>query len=167
MGVVFWKELSDHFSSRRFMILLVLILLTGLWAVFSSGQAIRDLAQEIPTEFVFLLLLTAQPGTVFSLAAFLVYCLFRRLLADLDPGRDAGTAAFLVALALALHPVSVYAVSYIGQLELVLASVQRASTCRTRTRAAHTRPRAQPRRPTTDGASVSLSPHAPSRPRPP
>ena len=73
MGVVFWKELSDHFSSRRFMILLVLILLTGLWAIFSSGQAIRDLAQEIPTEFVFLLLLTAQPGTVFSLAAFLIF----------------------------------------------------------------------------------------------
>lgn len=73
MGVVFWKELADHFSSRRFMILLVLILLTGLWAVFSSGQAIRDVAQEIPTEFVFLLLLTAQPGTVFSLAAFLVF----------------------------------------------------------------------------------------------
>ncbi len=73
MGVVFWKELSDHFSSRRFMILLVLILLTGLWAVFSAGQAIRGLAQEIPTEFVFLLLLTAQPGNVFSLAAFLVF----------------------------------------------------------------------------------------------
>ncbi len=73
MGVVFWKELSDHFGSRRFFILLILILLTGLWAVFSSGQAIRDLAQEIPTEFVFLLLLTAQPGTAFSLAGFLMF----------------------------------------------------------------------------------------------
>ena len=30
MGVVFWKELADHFSSRRFMILLALILVIGL-----------------------------------------------------------------------------------------------------------------------------------------
>ena len=30
MGVVFWKELADHFSSRRFMILIFIIVLTGL-----------------------------------------------------------------------------------------------------------------------------------------
>jgi len=71
MGVVFWKELSDHFSSRRFMILLVLIILTGFWAIFTSGQAIRGVADEVPTQFVFLLLLTAQPGALFSLVAFL------------------------------------------------------------------------------------------------
>jgi len=41
MSVVFWKELADHFSSRRFMILLVLIILTGFWAIFTAGQAIR------------------------------------------------------------------------------------------------------------------------------
>jgi len=73
MSIVYWKELADHFSSRRFMILVVLILLTGLWAIFTSGQAIRDVAQQIPTQYVFLLLLTSQPGTVFSLAAFLVF----------------------------------------------------------------------------------------------
>ena len=73
MSVVFWKELSDHFSSRRFMILLALIILTGFWAIFTSGQAIRGLADEVPTRFVFLLLLTSQPGALFSLAAFLVF----------------------------------------------------------------------------------------------
>ena len=73
MSVVFWKELSDHFSSRRFMILLMLIILTGFWAIFTSGQAIRGLADEVPTRFVFLLLLTSQPGALFSLAAFLVF----------------------------------------------------------------------------------------------
>ena len=71
MSVVFWKELADHFSSRRFMILLVLIILTGFWAIFTSGQAIRGLADEVPTRFVFLLLLTSQPGGLFSLATFL------------------------------------------------------------------------------------------------
>jgi len=73
MSVVFWKELADHFSSRRFMILLVLIILTGFWAIFTSGQAIRGLADEVPTRFVFLLLLTSQPGGLFSLATFLVF----------------------------------------------------------------------------------------------
>jgi ABC-type transport system involved in multi-copper enzyme maturation permease subunit len=31
MTVVFWKELADHFSSRRFMILLIIIILSGIW----------------------------------------------------------------------------------------------------------------------------------------
>ena len=35
MSVVFWKELADHFSSRRFMILLILI-------VFSACGRLRD-----------------------------------------------------------------------------------------------------------------------------
>lgn len=71
MGVVFWKELADHFSSRRFMILLVIIVLTGLWSTYSAGQTIRQDAESMPTEFVFLLLLTSQSGALFSLATFL------------------------------------------------------------------------------------------------
>jgi len=70
MTVVFWKELADHFSSRRFMILLLLILLIGLWATYASGQAIRQNTDTIPTQYVFLLLLTSSE-TVFSLATFL------------------------------------------------------------------------------------------------
>ncbi len=71
MGVVFWKELADHFSSRRFMILLAIIILTGLWSTYSAGQTIRQDAENMPTEFVFLLLLTSQSGALFSLATFL------------------------------------------------------------------------------------------------
>ncbi|MFQ5853369.1 MAG: ABC transporter permease [Candidatus Binatia bacterium] len=71
MGVVFWKELADHFSSRRFMILLALIVLTGIWATYASGQAIREDAQSSPTQFVFLLLLTSQTDAFFSLTNFL------------------------------------------------------------------------------------------------
>ena len=70
MSVVFWKELADHFSSRRFMILLLLILLIGLWATYASGQAIRQNTDTIPAQYVFLLLLTTSE-TVFSLATFL------------------------------------------------------------------------------------------------
>jgi ABC-2 type transport system permease protein len=71
MNVVFWKELADHFSSRRFMILLILIVLIGLWASYATGQTIRQNAENIPAHYVFLLLLTASGETVFSLATFL------------------------------------------------------------------------------------------------
>ncbi len=70
MSVVFWKEIGDHFSSRRFMILLAIIALTGVWAIYSSGQSIRQDAQSAPAEFVFLLLLTSQSGGLLSLATF-------------------------------------------------------------------------------------------------
>ena len=71
MDVVFWKELADHFSSRRFMILLTIIVLTGVWAIYASGQSIRQEAEGIPTDFVFLLLLTSQSGGLLSLATFI------------------------------------------------------------------------------------------------
>src|ERR671924_2031847 len=71
MGVVFWKELADHFSSRRFMILLILILLIGLWSTYASGQAIRQNTDTVPSQYVFLLLFTSGSGTIFSLATFL------------------------------------------------------------------------------------------------
>ena len=71
MSVVFWKELADHFSSRRFMILLILIVFSGLWAAYATGQAIRANTDTVPTQYVFLLLLTSSGETLFSLATFL------------------------------------------------------------------------------------------------
>ena len=71
MSVVFWKELADHFSSRRFMILLILIVFSGLWAAYATGQAIRANTDTVPTQYVFLLLLTSSGDTLFSLATFL------------------------------------------------------------------------------------------------
>jgi ABC-2 type transport system permease protein len=71
MSVVFWKELADHFSSRRFMILLIMIILSGIWATYATGQAIRQNADAVPAQYVFLLLLTSSGETLFSLATFL------------------------------------------------------------------------------------------------
>lgn len=73
MGVVFWKELADHFSSRRFMILLILIVLIGLWATYAAGQTIRQDTEGSPVQYVYLFLLTSSSGTVFSLATFLAF----------------------------------------------------------------------------------------------
>jgi len=71
MSVVFWKELADHFSSRRFMILLIIVLLFGLWGSYSTGQAIRQNSEVVPPQFVFLLLITSSGDSVFSLATLL------------------------------------------------------------------------------------------------
>lgn len=71
MSVVFWKELADHFSSRRFMILLAIVVLTGVWALYASGQSLRQDAESVPTEYGFLLLLTSQSGGLLSLSTFL------------------------------------------------------------------------------------------------
>jgi len=71
MSVVFWKELADHFSSRRFMILLILIVFSGLWAAYATGQEIRENTETVPSQYAFLLLLTSSGETLFSLATFL------------------------------------------------------------------------------------------------
>jgi ABC-2 type transport system permease protein len=71
MTVVFWKELGDHFSSLRFIILMAIIVLLGVWAIYASGQSIRQDAENASAAFVFLLLLTSQSGGLFSLATFL------------------------------------------------------------------------------------------------
>ncbi|MGH7930939.1 MAG: ABC transporter permease [Candidatus Binatia bacterium] len=71
MNVVFWKELADHFSSRRFMILLIIVLLFGLWGSYSTGQAIRENSELVPPQFAFLLLVTSSGESIFSLATLL------------------------------------------------------------------------------------------------
>jgi ABC-2 type transport system permease protein len=71
MNVVFWKELADHFSSRRFMILLIIVLLFGLWGSYTTGQAIRQNSEMVPPQFVFLLLVTSSGESIFSLATLL------------------------------------------------------------------------------------------------
>jgi ABC-2 type transport system permease protein len=73
MGVVFWKELADHFSSRRFMILIFIIILTGLWASYATGQAIRQNTDSVPAQYVFLLLLTSSGERFFRWRLFWVF----------------------------------------------------------------------------------------------
>jgi ABC-2 type transport system permease protein len=67
---VFWKELSDYLGSRRFVVLLALIALSGLWAVYVAAQTIRGDVENTPTEFVFLRLFTTGSGLLPSFVAF-------------------------------------------------------------------------------------------------
>lgn len=63
LSAVFWKELSDHMGSRRFLILFAIIALAGLWATYVAAQSIRgELAESPESRFVFLQIFTASSG---------------------------------------------------------------------------------------------------------
>jgi ABC-2 type transport system permease protein len=56
LGTVFMKELADHMSGARMIVLEALVVLTGIGAVYTSLQDIRSASGEAP--FLFLLLFT-------------------------------------------------------------------------------------------------------------
>ncbi|MBM2831612.1 MAG: type transporter [Dehalococcoidia bacterium] len=74
LAAVFWKEIAEYFSSRRFLILLALIYLSGGWAIYNAANFIRS--EVSASSSVFLLLFTASgpqgvpPSFVFFLALF-------------------------------------------------------------------------------------------------
>ena len=60
IAAVFWKELADHFSSKRFIILSLLIYVAGiLLTIFVAAQNIRTGITE-NTQFIFLRLFTVS-----------------------------------------------------------------------------------------------------------
>ena len=50
---VFWKELADHFNSKRFIILSILIYLASIFTIYVAAQNIRSGITET-TQFIFL-----------------------------------------------------------------------------------------------------------------
>jgi ABC-2 type transport system permease protein len=62
LRAVYWKELADFFAARRFVVLLLLIALAGVWAAYNASQVILDEAGQAPTDFVFLRLFTTSRG---------------------------------------------------------------------------------------------------------
>jgi ABC-2 type transport system permease protein len=68
---VFWKELSDHFTSKRFIILFLLIYLAGIATIYMASQNIRSEVTDT-TELIFLKLFTISGENLsFSLPFFL------------------------------------------------------------------------------------------------
>ena len=88
---VFRKELADHFSSRRFTIMLVLILATGLAATYVAAQTIRSEVTGVDPRFVFLRLFTTSNNVLPSFIAFIT---FLGPLAGLALGFDAVNSEF-------------------------------------------------------------------------
>ena len=74
VGIVFLKELSDHLTSMRMRVLEWLVVITGIAAVYSAIQQIREVTAEDP--FLFLRLFTRTGGQLplsfVSLLSFLV-----------------------------------------------------------------------------------------------
>lgn len=74
MDAVFRKELADHFSSKRFVILFALVFLAAMFAIYIAIQNIRG-AVGPTSEFIFLKLFTTSgsnlPSFLFFLSLFI------------------------------------------------------------------------------------------------
>jgi ABC-2 type transport system permease protein len=88
LAAVYRKELADHFSSKRFVILFALVMIAGLGASYVAAQSIRDeLSRTAGTSSsVFLMVFTASNG---SLPAFVTFIGFLGPLVGLALGFDA------------------------------------------------------------------------------
>jgi ABC-2 type transport system permease protein len=67
---VFWKELADHFTSKRFIILFLLVYLAGIAAIYVAAQNIRTGVTET-TQFIFLRLFIVSGDLPFNFLFFL------------------------------------------------------------------------------------------------
>jgi len=72
MMTVFWKELADDFTSKRFVILFLLILLAGGFAAYVAAQTIKEVVPG-STHFVFLMLFTSTGGALPSFLTFISF----------------------------------------------------------------------------------------------
>jgi ABC-2 type transport system permease protein len=66
------KELADHFTSYRFVILFALIAMVSLISAYMVGIQIRAAEGQIKPRFVFLMVFT-EPGAMFSLVQFVAF----------------------------------------------------------------------------------------------
>jgi ABC-2 type transport system permease protein len=73
VGTIFKKELADHFSSYRFMILFALIAMVSLITAYMVGLNIKQELEGIAKpRFIFLMLFTSR-GALFSLVQFVAF----------------------------------------------------------------------------------------------
>lgn len=86
MTAIYWKELQDHFSGRRFVILLGLVVFSAMWASFVAVRTIRGVTGNVPSDLIFLQLFTSSSGT---LPPFLFFLSFFSPLVSITLGFDA------------------------------------------------------------------------------
>ena len=70
---IYRKELSDYFSSKKFLILLGLVYLNGLTSIYGAIQNIRVAAQSSADPLVFLRLFTTGSDILPSFLYFLSF----------------------------------------------------------------------------------------------
>jgi ABC-2 type transport system permease protein len=70
LAVVYWKELTDHFNSKRFIILLVLVALASILTIFFAAREIRSVT-SVDTQFIFIRMFIITGSSPFSFPQFL------------------------------------------------------------------------------------------------
>lgn len=73
LSVVVRKEMGDHLGGNRFLILFMLVAVTGLAAIYIAAGNIRATVGESGSEFVFLQLFTTSGSTMPPFIAFLSF----------------------------------------------------------------------------------------------
>jgi len=73
LKVVFLKELNDHFSSKRFIIIFLLICLIATAATYIAWQGLHENLTSSPAEYVFLRLFTTTKEGFPSFVSFLAF----------------------------------------------------------------------------------------------
>lgn len=74
LAAVYWKEMADHFSSRRFLFIIGIIFLAGLSATYVAALSIRQSLSDFPEQpFVFLRLFTVSGGVLPPFLAFISF----------------------------------------------------------------------------------------------
>ena len=68
--VLYKKELADHLRSKRFVIVLLLINITGLASIYAAATGIREAVSQEGNTFVFLRLFTASGNSIPSFLSF-------------------------------------------------------------------------------------------------
>lgn len=58
---VFLKELTDQFGSKRFMLITLIIVITGLFSSYTASEALKE-QQFLNEEYLFLGLFTSSGG---------------------------------------------------------------------------------------------------------
>ncbi len=71
LGVIFWKELTDYFGSKKFMILFLIIVLTSISVGYIASQNINT-DNALP-DYLFLNLFSSSGGTLPSLIFFISF----------------------------------------------------------------------------------------------
>jgi len=86
LRVLYQKELADHLRSKRFIIILILVAITGLSSIYAAASGIRSAVSEQGNTFVFLKLFTTGGS---SLPSFVSFMSFLGPLVGLSLGFDA------------------------------------------------------------------------------
>lgn len=73
LKALYRKELADHFTSKRFIIVLLLIAVTGLASIYSAGMGIQEAVGQEGNEFVFLRLFTSSGSSLPSFISFISF----------------------------------------------------------------------------------------------